>query len=191
MINLLPPQEKEALQREKNRKLAMVLGYVAVISLGCFVLVLVSLRFYILSEARVQESIMAAAEKKYHTGDFLKLKNEILTYNAQVIRTDNFYKKQVPVSAALKTVLDIRRSEGIYFSDISFVVLETGAVKTIISGKSDTRDALLLFKNNVENNVFSDGGGQGKIQNAYFPPDNWTKPLNVNFYSTFEIIYEK
>lgn len=179
MINLLPPKEKEELLFQKKRNLVIVLGSMTVISLVCLSLVLLSLKFYVLQQVIYKKAILQSTQKEYQTADFLALKNYIQKYNTTLNIVDNFYKKEIYFSDALKTIVGIERPSGIYFTSVAIEKSKTdNNVKITIYGTSNTRDELVLFKHNIESN--------NNITNAYFPPDSWIKPTNVNFYVTFE-----
>ena len=180
MINLLPPGEKEELISENNKKLAMVLGNVIVISLVCLVLVLFSLKFYILGEVNYQKTILDNSEKKYQTPDFLLFKQIIQRYNSILIKVDKFYEKETYFNDALKTILMVQMPNGLSLTSITMDRTKEGdKIRVNVSGISDSRDNLSIFKNNIE--------GDKKIENVYFPPEDWIKPRNINFYLTFEI----
>lgn len=193
MINLLPPKEKEELLFEKNKKLIIVLGNVFLISLICLSLVLFSLHVYILGEINYQRIILDDTKKKYQTPDFLSFESIIQKYNASLVAIDTFYKKEIYFSDILKTISEIQRPKGVSITSIAInamkennlpasakpKALSAGKTKVTISGMSDTRDDLLIFKSNIENNQ--------KVTNVYFPPNSWIKPSDISFNLTFEI----
>ena len=193
MINLLPPKEKEKLLFEKNKKLTIVLGNIIIISLVCLILILFSLNLYILGDVNYQRIILDNTKKKYQTQDFLLFQNLIKKYNASLVQVDNFYKEEIYFSDILKTISEIERPKGVYLTSLTInkvkeknlgvsatsKSLASGKIKVTIFGISDTRDNLLAFKENIENNK--------EITNIYFPPNSWIKPSNINFNLTFEI----
>lgn len=178
MINLLPPEEKEQLLFEKNKKLVIVLGNVAIISLVCLALVLFSLKFYTLGESIYQKVILENAEKKSKDPNFLYLERLLQKYNASLVTIDDFYKKEARVSDALKTISTIQIPQKVHLTDITIKRGADNKINVSLFGVSDTRDTLQVFKDTIESNK--------KIEHIYFPPDNWIKPTNVNFYLTFE-----
>lgn len=180
MINLLPPKEKEELLFQKKMNLVIVLGSMAVVSLVCLLLVLLSLKFYILQQVLYKKAILQSTEKEYQTADFLSLKSYIQKYNTILGRVDNFYKKEAYLSNALGSVVSIQRPDGVSFMSLAIEKSKTDAnlLNVTISGTSNTRDNLVLFKSNLENDK--------TITNVYFPPDSWIKPTDVTFYVTFE-----
>ena len=187
MINLLPPKEKEGIISERNEKLAVVLGNLFIISLVCLALVLISLKFYILSEDTYSKINLESVKEKYQTSEFLSLKESIQKYNADLIKIDDFYKKEIYFSDALKVILNTKRPSGLYLNSINISeilnIKESDRVKAVISGVSNTRDDLQVFRDNLENNK--------KIVNVYFPPNSWVKPADVNFSITLEILRDE
>ena len=71
MINLLPPQEKEKLLLEKTQKLVIVLTNSFIISLICLILILLSLKFYILKELAKKSSVLYDIKEENQAKDFL------------------------------------------------------------------------------------------------------------------------
>jgi len=188
MINLLPPKEKEALISEKNKNVVMVLGNVVMISLVCLAMVLFSLRFYILGEASSQSAILENIKNEHQTPDFLLYNQVAKKYNGLLIKLDNFYKKEAYFNEAIKIISEIKTVKGIFLTSINMDRgKDSSTIRVAISGISDNRDSLLVFKDNIEKASFGNGENGRKIENIYFPPDNWIKPKNVNFYLAFDI----
>lgn len=186
MINLLPSKEKEELIFESNKKLAIVLGNMALISLVSLILVLFSLKFYILQQLVSQKVILTSVEKEYEDADFLMAKENMQRYNSVIVKMDGFYKKQIYFSDNLRFISNIEKPEGVYFANI---ILENGKdnkVNVKVSGFSDTRENLQIFKNSLD-------GSQAiwplnKIENIYFPADVWLKSKDINFNLSFDIV---
>ena len=187
MINLLPPKEKEKLIRENNKKLVMVLGNIVVVSLVCLFLILFSLKFYILGEIVSQKFTLDDAEKQYQNKDFIILKEVVEKYNAVLAKIDNFYKKKTDFNFALRYILEIQKPDGLYLTDINMdKIKEDNKIKINVYGVSDTRENLLIFKNNIENSLLEKLEQTLKIKNVNFPPNNWVKSKNINFNFTFD-----
>ncbi|OGZ70589.1 MAG: hypothetical protein A3F47_01450 [Candidatus Staskawiczbacteria bacterium RIFCSPHIGHO2_12_FULL_38_11] len=180
MINLLPPEEKKALQLVIKKNLVIVLWYMAIMSLLALSLILFLVKLYILQDESYQKTTLDSIKKQYQTAEFISLKNNIQKYNTSLAKADDFYKKQIYFSDVLKNVLEVQRPEGLYFESILVEKnKDNSGVKVSISGLSGTRDGLLIFKNNLEAN--------GKIKNVNFPPANWVKPKDINFNLTLEM----
>ena len=180
MINLLPPIEKEEQLLNQYKKLTIVLGSVVTISLVCLVLILFALKFYILGEMNYQRIIFESTKSKYQTKDFLFFSDLIQKYNKTIGKVNDFYNKRVYFSDALETLLKTQRPPGLFFHRIA---ITTGAqdnkVKVMLSGVSENRDNLLLFRNSIKNTP--------AIENTYLSPESLVRPTNVNFYLTFDL----
>lgn len=179
MINLLPLEEKQKLLLFKKEKLAAIWGIVVLVFLICLTLVLLSIKFYILSETDYQKNILAQNEQQNQIPDFANLNGIIQKYNATLAQLDSFYKKEIYFNQALKIITDVPSPEGLYLTNFSLDRDEKGIVKASVSGVSDTRDNLLIFQKNIEQDQ--------EIKNPYFSPESWINPKNVNFSLTFEI----
>lgn len=186
MINLLPPKEKEHLLLEKRKKLITILGWLVLIFLIFLILVLFSVKFYILTQSSYQQEALTDLKNKYQTPDFLFFKDVIQKHNLSLKIADTFYKKQAYVSDVLKIISEIDKPAALHLTDITIDHLPAQAGQTqdtkilvTIFGVSDSRDDLIIFKSNVEQH--------SDIKNVYFPPNNWIKPTSINFYMTFEV----
>jgi len=180
MINLLPKNEKENLLFDRDKKMIMVLGYIIIIALTCLSLFLFSIKFYILGDVASQNVLLGITEKSYQNPDFLMFKDMIQKYNSDLGKINTFYSKEIYFSDLLKNILEIERPNGVYFTDLSMAKdQKANMVKVTITGTSDTRDNLSTFRDNLESNK--------KIENIYFPSENWIKPVNLNFYLSFTV----
>ena len=180
MINLLPPKEKEERSLEQLKKLEIILETAALIAATCLILVLLAVNFYILGESVSRKFILEQAENQYKTPDFLKYKNILQIYNKNIAQVDSFYKNEVPFGAAIKKIMKIERPAGVYFSSLSLSRNESAKkIEASISGNSDTRDNLIIFKGNVEK--------EKDVRNSNFSPESWINPNYINFNLTFEI----
>ncbi len=189
MTNLLPLEEKRELFLKNKERLAIIMGITSVVSLVCLILILLSINYYILAEAVFQKNILEQAEKSYKTPVFLDLKNSIQRYNNTLTKLNYFYREEIYFSEILKIISNIDRKDSIYLTDLSLNRIkqegeENGIkkIKVIATGFSGSREDLLSFKKNIEENK--------DIKNPYFSPESWTNPQNVKFYLTFEIYNE-
>jgi len=179
MINLLPTEEKHALLAESKKKLATIWGAVILISLICLTLILLSIKFYILTETDSQKNILKQTEQKNKTPDFVNFNSIIEKYNVTLAQLDSFYEKEVYFSQALNLINKTLIPGGLYFENFSLSRDKNGMVNVTVSGSSITRDVLLIFKKSVEENK--------EIINPYFSPESWIKQKDVNFSLTFKI----
>lgn len=177
MINLLPLEEKQKLLLVKKERLAIIWGIVVSVFLVCLILILLSIKFYILTETDYQENILQQTEREDQTPDFINLNSVIQKYNVSLAQADSFYKKEIYFSQALQIITGVPSPKGLYLTNFSLSRNETGMVQVSVSGVSDTRDNLLIFQKNIEDNQ--------DIKNPYFSPESWISPKNVNFSLTF------
>ena len=179
MINLLPPEEKQKLFLEKKRKLAVILGIIALVFLACLTLVLLSIKFYILAETDYQKNILKQIQQENQITDLENYNNIIQKYNKILDQISSFYKEEIYFSQVLKDISDIPNPKGLRLTNFSLNRGQNRKIKVNVSGASSTRDDLILFKKNIEDDK--------KIKNPYFSPESWINPKNVNFSLSFEI----
>ena len=179
MINLLPLEEKKKLFLIKNERLAIVWCIIILVTLVCLALILCSIKFYILAETDNQKNILTQIEKKNNNPEFINLSNLIKNYNITLAQLNSFYKKEIYFNQALGIIIGIPNPKGLYLSNFSLSRNNDGTIQVSISGSSDTRNNLLLFKDSIEKNK--------KIINPYFSPESWISPKNANFSITFGI----
>jgi hypothetical protein len=181
MINLLPQEEKKAFYQEQAEKLIVVLGIVVFVGLVCLLLILLSVRLYILGQTASQKFVLEEAQKTAQSPEFISFKNIISQYDGYLARAESFYKNQAYMSRVLDILFGVPRPQGLYFTGVSLDAIQKDKdkVEIIVSGASDTRDNLILFKKNIED--------EKMITNAYFPPESWVNSKDINFNITMEI----
>lgn len=179
MINLLPTKEKGELILEKEKKLAIILGSAVLIAIIFMALVLLSVKFYILGGVVSQKFALEQTEIRYKTEDFILYKTLLENYNKRFVKLESFYKDRTEFAPALKAVLDVKLSAGVYFTELSLKRKSDGKIEAKLYGISDIRNNLLIFKQNIES--------AKAIKNPNFSPESWINSKNINFYLTFEI----
>ncbi len=176
MINLLPPQEMAHNRSERNKKLLLVLGNTVFISLIALVLVLLSVRFYILQEALDQETQVAQARADHDAAQQAFTKEALERYNARFTTMANFYATQTKMHAVLQEVVSIPRPEGLRLSSITIDRNATNGLNIVLSGVSPTRDSLLAYKDTL-------GQARGVVS-VSFPAESWIQKENLVFTAT-------
>jgi len=180
MINLLPIEEKERLALDRIKKLVVILGFAILAAVISLILVLLSVKFYILGEAVSQKFILEQAKNRYQTPDFLVYNSLLQGYNKDIVQIESFNKNKVQFSSAIRNILEAKRPAGVSFLDISLAKAKNfGKIEAKLFGASDTRDNLLLFKKSLEESA--------SIQSPNFSPESWISPKDINFYLTFEV----
>lgn len=180
MINLLPPKERQKLVLKKQERLVLVLGIIIEVSLFCFILMLLAIKFYILSESDYQTISFDQEAESSKTPEFIKLSEDIQKYNNLLGQIDLFYDQEIYFGDVFDTIFSVQKPESIYFTNFSFNRQADGNVKVDISGTGDTRDNLLIFKKNLEEDI--------RIINPSFSADSWINSKNVKFSLSLEII---
>jgi len=179
MINLLPPIEKQKLSFEKEQRLATIWGIIVLISLVCLVLILLAMKFYILIETDAQNQALKQTIQEKQTKEATDLAGVIQGYNKTLSRLDSFYKKEIYFNQVFKIITGVPAPKNLYLTDFS-LIRENNMVKVKVSGTSDTRDNLILFRDNLEKTEL--------IKNPRFSSDSWINQKNVRFSLTFEVV---
>jgi len=96
MINLLPPIEKSKRRQERLLKLTWILGVLTVASALSFALILLSVRFYIADQIRIQDVLVDEAKGKNIKVNILQEK--IKTVNYTLSGLNDFYQSQFPLT---------------------------------------------------------------------------------------------
>jgi hypothetical protein len=176
MINLLPEKEKQALLLRRIKNLIFVLGGAAVIFSVCLILVLLSIKFYILNEISSQKSYLESIPKNPRAEN---IRNAIKNYNNILPMILSFYQKQTYFGDILGTISGVKKPDGVKFSNI-YLGGQGDEAKVLVrvSGTNDTRENLTLLKKNLESN--------SAIKNVYFSQESWINPTNASFTFTLE-----
>jgi len=77
-----------------------------------------------------------------------------------------------------------QRPPGLYFTKFSLQTEPASdRIKAVIAGFSNTRDNLLIFRNNIES--------EEKIESVSFSPETWLSQKNISFNLTLDIVNGK
>lgn len=174
MINLLPPQYKAELKEEENWKLTLILSILFLIFLVCSALILFSIKISISGQAEAQKILLLQEEKKFEESQIQNLEEKITISNQTLLKLNSFYQSQTNSTEILEKIsetLPIRT----YLTTLNF-----NPAQISLSGFSPTREILLEFKKNLEQEEL--------FEEIYFPPSNWVKPTNIDFSVNFKIV---
>jgi len=182
MINLLPPQAKTELILEEKWKLVMLLGLLFLIFFVCLSLILISINIYISGEAASQKILLEQREKEFRTPQTQTLQKNLTVFNQTLSQLDSFYQSQFNTSDVLEKISGLLPS-GTYLTNLSCVAQASSKdgwkTNCSLSGFCPTRETLLDFKTNLEN--------EKSFGEVFFPPASWVKPMNINFSVTFKV----
>jgi len=178
MINLLPTTEKDNLINGRRERLVLIWGIIISVSLACMVLILFSLKFYILSQVDEQRNALAQVRQDAKIIDSDNLLSTIKAYNITLRQVDSFYKNELFLGKVLEDIGDVSNYPNLSLTSI-VLARNNNLITVSISGISQTRETLLLYKKDIENNKF--------IKNIAFPPENWISQKNINFSLSYSI----
>ena len=185
MINLLPPQEKQKLKAERKKRMTIILWFLVMFSVGLLVLLLFSVKVYLKTQIIAGQDVLANSQGSEESGIDL-LRERVKKANDAITNLRGFYQDKIYFSEINQRVAELLPSDAYLtiFSVGAFTREEDKKVesgyKFSLSGYAPARETLFAFKNNLEK--------ENRFQNVYFPPVNWVKPTDVEFFVTFEIL---
>ena len=179
MINLLPSQEKEKLAWEEQWKVILILALFFLFFLFCLSLILFSINIFISTQEEIQE-IFLIEQEGLKTTSIQEMEEKLIVSNSLFLEVDSFYQKQIDLTKILEKISQSIVSET-FLTDFDFNISSKQGqnnARISLSGFSTSRNALLEFKQNLENQGFG---------NVDFPASNWLKPSDINFKAFIEI----
>jgi len=173
MINLLPPSEKNKRIQEKNLKLIWILGILITACLLSSGLILLSIKFYIANQAKIQESMVGLEREK--TSQVQELQKKVNSVNKTLTDVDNFYQTQFNLSRLIERISGLFLS-GIYLDSFSYQ-------------KDDSRITLSLYAPNIDKiDTFRERfRTQKDFEEVNFTVSEWLQVGDINFRVTFVI----
>lgn len=178
MINLLPSKEKRELSIEKNIRITVILGSLAMLFLVCLSLLLLSINIFIVGGIETQKILFDQRAKELETFKMQSLQKDLVSFNKTLGYLDDFYGSRKDFVDVLKRVSDTV-PDGVILSNLSLNPKAEGDLLCNLSGFSRDRETLLKFKENLEK--------EGMLKNINFPPASWVKPADINFSVSFGI----
>lgn len=178
MINLLPPKEKQILLKEKQFREILILETVILIALSFLGLILFLIKTDLKNKILLQETILTQKEQEFKIAKIDNLEKEIKSFNQTLFKLNSFFQSHFYLTDILKDLANLKPSE-IYFTSISFNQKEK---ELSISGFSPDRTTLTEFKKNLAK--------KENFKEIYFPPSNWIKPKDIEFFVSFKLEIE-
>lgn len=182
MLNLLPQKEKEELIQEESFKLVLVLGILILIFLICLSLILFSIGISIGGQLAIEKALLS--QKETEISHLRDLEKEIKNLNLTFSKLNSFYQKN-PNFVKILEITSKTLLPGTYLTSFNFNPLAKDKKylgEVILNGYSPTREILLEFKKNLEQEEL--------FQEVYFPPANWVEPTDINFTVNFKIKWQ-
>lgn len=182
MINLLPPQQKEGLEKEENFRLTLILGVLLFAFLICFSLILFAFTVFLTGEMEAQEILFNQRKIELESPQMQRLEENLVRLNTTLIQLESFYQGQLDSTDTFEQISKTLPL-GTYLTNltVSYTTDKNAAWRAScsLSGFSPNRKLLLEFKENLEQ--------EENFQEIYFPPTNWVQPENINFSAAFKI----
>lgn len=183
MINLLPAKEKEFLIQEENLKIVSILGIIMFLSLLSFVLMLFSIKFYVMGD--LDEHIIFLQQKEFEISLYSDLEKEVEVQNLRFVDLESFYSETISRTYVLEKISE-NLPNGTFLKSLNLSSInqakseDKNLLKVSLTGFSPDRKILEDFKSNLESEAF--------LENVYFPPSNWVMgENNIDFSVSFEV----
>lgn len=181
MINLLSPEEKEKLLLEQKKRIAIILWFLILFFLVCLTLILFAAEIYLKTQLDTQKNLLAEVQKEYNRPEIQNLQEEIRAANSSLTKLNSFYQKKIYFAEILERISKTL-PQGTYLTNFS-TVFSPETLKVSLSGFAPFRETLFEFKKNLEK--------EEDFKKVFFPPANWVKPANIEFFVTLEITIKK
>jgi len=175
IINLLPIGQKTELFQEKKLKKIIIFYLVFSFALICLALILLSIGFYFESKLVFQETILEQRQREFESSKIKVLKEEIVYLNDLFSIIDEFEKKSISLIAPLQDLNNLMPSN-LGLNSLNF---NKATREFTLNGFSPTREALLEFKENLENH--------SSFEEIFFSHSNWVEPVDINFLVRFKV----
>lgn len=182
MINLLPPKEKDRIILKEKERLAVIMGFLVLYFIICFLLIILSINFLLdgkLSQQKYSLENLRHSLKESETEDIQKGFN---SFNESVDKLNLFYNQKVYFYNVLLKISDIIPKDAVLDNvSLNIIVQEQNSkVLASLSGFIKSRESLFEFKESLEKEQL--------IKNVSFPPSNWVSQENINFFVSFVIL---
>ncbi|MDP2910551.1 MAG: PilN domain-containing protein [bacterium] len=178
MINLLPPQEKEVILSEAKKKIAIIIFFLILFFFACLILISISIRVYLQGYIESEKSSLAQSEKEFSQSESQNLQERIKSINSLIKELNSFYSQRIYFSETAERISKTL-PENFYLTNFSLVLSGEKEISVSLSGFAPLREDLFKFKENLE--------AEEGFKDISFPPANWVKAQNIDFYVTFKI----
>lgn len=175
MLNLLPPQYKQALKKEENFRLFLILGTVSLTFFISLALILFSVRIYVKAQAESVNFLVESERMRLQSTQTAELREKITKGSQNISKLNSFYKNRSDSTRILETIFQAVPEQA-SLTSLSWRK-ETGVVT--ISGFSPNREVLFELRNNLQS--------EARFSDINFPPQNFVKPANIDFQATFKV----
>lgn len=175
MINLLPPQEKQILLKEKQFQEILTLSAIILVAFSFLSLMLFLIKIDLSGRLSLHQEIWQQKNKEFEISEIKNLEQEIGFLNQILPKLDSFYQDKFYLINVLEDLAQTLSSE-LYLTNFSYRNEEK---EVSVSGFSPSRTVLLEFKKALE--------VKENFKEIYFPSSNWINPADIDFTVTFKI----
>lgn len=179
MINLLPPNAKEALVWEKWQRLSILLGIIIFVFLLALTLVLFIGELRIQGEREAEKLLLEAGKRTFQVSGFEEIQQKAAEYQKTLLALAEFSAQGTDASR-LTEVLARSLPPGVYLTLLSYNKHD-GLVQ--LFGFAPKRADLFAFKQNLEEDSF--------FESVDFPPANWITSVDITFRATLKLASRK
>ena len=173
MINLLPPQQKEELKKEKNFKLVIIYGILALAFFASLNMIMLGINISVQAEVETQKIYLAEKTAELQMSKTHDLENKIKDLNSIFSGLNSFYANRIE-SYQFFLKISENLPPKTYLTNLSLSLNEDKKnLQVYISGFCPDRETLLTLKTNLEK---EDG-----FSSVYFSPSNWVSPKDIIF----------
>ncbi len=173
MINLLPSIEKIRRKQEKQLKLIWILGILMVASVLCFGLILLSIKFYITNQIKIQDALVDEAKEQNIRVNILQEKIKSVNFTLSGLNT--FYQSQFPMTDFLERISQLLL-EDMYLERFSYQADNSPITFTCYA---PTIDSIYQFRERMRS--------QEDFKDVNFVLPDWLEPSNITFRVSFKL----
>ncbi|SRR6056297_381612 len=180
MINLLSPQYKKELKKEKRFKVIIALNLLILFFMltlsGIFFLTKISLE----QELKAQHTILKSDQEKEKLEKVKSLENEISNFNKTIGTLENYYENYFNIVRTLE-LFSSTLPNNTYTNSITITRSEEENIIAQVKaqGYCPDRERLKSFDSNLNK--------KEEFIEINFAKENWTKPSEINFSVNFKI----
>ncbi len=178
MINLLPPKQKEELSLKEYFNLILIWEILIFSFLVSLALILFLVKISIEKDLEITKILLAEKERGASLNK--EFQEKINAFNLRLSALNSFYQNKINLTETLEKISKNlpEKSYLVNFNLTQQLEKERGW-QIALSGFSPDRKSLLLFKENLES--------EKSFSEIYFPPENWVKAENIDFWVNFKL----
>ncbi len=174
MINLLLDEDKRYLSLENTQRKTLVVSLAFSFALLILVLLFFAMKMYLNNRAELLDVQIQEKQVELQGDQLQDFKEAIAQINQNFSQINSAWSKQDKLTPVFEKIYSLTPS-AIYFEALSF---KDGEIR--VGGMARERDALLLFKEQLES--------EEMFSNIYFAPFSWIQAINPGFAVTFNYI---